>query len=120
MSMLKRALLMAMVAICATVAVANAATPQPGGVYRGSSGSHHAIRIVVARNGKTGQLTYCGWKVTIHIARDHFGVHLKTAGGAVSVFRIRGGWTSRRFVRGRIDLDFACDGRPGGWSATLR
>jgi hypothetical protein len=34
--------------------------------------------------------------------------------------RISGFWKTQRLVRGSIDLDFGCDGRPGPWSATLR
>jgi hypothetical protein len=111
---------LALVAVCASLAVAGAAIPKFGGTYAGSSASHKSVRITVSRNGKMGVLRYCGYKVPIHIVRDHFGAHVRTAGGLVSVFRISGFWKTQRLVRGSIDLDFGCDGRPGPWSATLR
>lgn len=117
-----RSFALAVIATCAIVAVAIAATPKPGGTYQGMSSHHHSLRIKVARNGKTGVLTYCGYKVKIHIVGNHFGVRVTTAGGAVSVLRLHGAWVTRRLVQGRIDLDFAsnCNGLPGPWSATLR
>jgi hypothetical protein len=120
MKVLRRSLVLTVIAVAAPLAVASAAIPRFGRTYVGASASHKPLRITVARNGKTGELTYCGYKMHIHISRDHFGVHVTTAGGQVSVFRIHGSWKSPRLVNGWIDLDFGCDGRPGAWSATLK
>jgi hypothetical protein len=120
MKVLRRSVVLAVVAACVSFAVASAAIPRFGGTYVGSSGSHKPLRITVSRDGKTGELTYCGYRVGIHISRDHFGVHKKVADGQVSVFRIYGSWKTRQMVSGFIDLDFGCDGLPGPWSATLR
>jgi hypothetical protein len=118
--LLNRSFALAVVVVCTSFAVAGAAIPRFGGTYVGSSASHKTVRITVSRDGRTGVLRYCGYKVPIHISRDHFGAHVRTAGGLVSVFRISGSWQTPRLVRGSIDLDFGCDGRPGPWSATLR
>ena len=109
-----------MAALTLSVAVAGAAIPKFGGTYVGTSGSHKRIQITVSKDGKTGELSYCGYKVGIHIVRDHFGVHKSIADGQVSVFRIHGSWKTPQTVSGKIDLDFGCDGRPGNWSATLK
>jgi hypothetical protein len=116
-----RSFTLAVIAACATVAVATAATPKPGGTYVGSSASHHPLRIKMAHNGKTGILSFCGYNVKIHIVGNHFGVRITTAGGLVSVLRLHGAWMTRRLVQGHIDLNFAsnCNGLPGPWSATL-
>jgi hypothetical protein len=120
MKLVSRSLILSVIAVCASFAVASAAIPRFGRTYVGSSASHKPLTIKVARDGKTGVLTYCGYKAHIHISRDHFGVHVTTAGGQVSVFRIHGSWQTPKLARGWIDLDFGCDGRPGAWSATLR
>jgi len=114
-----RSALLALAALGICVAVAAAAIPKFGGIYVGSSGSHKRIKIVVSKDGKTGELSYCGYKVRIHIVRDHFGVHKTIADGQVSVFRIHGSWKTPQLVSGKVDLDFGCDGRPGNWTATL-
>jgi hypothetical protein len=106
---------------CTVVAVASAAAPKAGRTYRGESASHHSLRIVVAKDGKTGVLSYCGaFKAKFHIVKGHFGIRLTEASGAVSIFRVHGGWTTSKLVQGRIDLVLGCDGRPGPWSATLK
>jgi hypothetical protein len=120
MRFFSRSVVLSVIAVCATVAVASAAAPKPGGTYQGMSASHHSVRIKIARSGKTGELSYCGFKVGFHVSGDHFGVRKTTAGGAVTEFRIRGSWKTSRLVQGYIDLDFGCDGRPGPWSATLK
>ena len=118
---LSRSLALAGVLACAMVAVATAAAPKSGGTYQGTSASHHSMRIVVARDGKTGVLTYCGtFRVGFHIVHGHFGARLTIAGGLVTEFRVRGGWKTRTLAEGQIDLVLGCDGRPGPWSARLK
>src|ERR1700730_17445885 len=126
-TMLRRWLVLVPVVFCFAVAIASAATPKPGGTYKGSSSSHNAVSIVVARHSfkpgtYKGILRYCGHTVGIFIVRGAFGVHLTTAGGAVSVLRMNGFFETRQLVTGQISLNFASGScsRPGTWSATLR
>jgi hypothetical protein len=120
MKVVCRSVALAAIAVFLSFAVANAAIPKFGATYVGSSASHKPLRITVSRDGTTGELSYCGYTVGIHIVGDHFGVHKTIADGQVSVFRIHGSWKTKRLVSGKIDLDFGCDGRPGNWSATLK
>ncbi len=124
---MRRCLILTVFAFATIVAIANAALPKPGGTYKGYSNSHEKVSIVVARhpykhNDYKATLRYCGRKVGIFIVRGGFGVHLSEAGGAVSVLRMSGHFSSRQKVSGEIQLDFtsgSCS-RPGAWSATLQ
>jgi hypothetical protein len=122
-----RSLLLASVVMCASVAIALASPPKPGGTYVGGTFRHFPVRITVApkllkKGVYKGTFSYCGYKVGIFIVHGHFGVWKKTAGGAVSVFRAYGSFRSRQVAQGHIDLDFTsgCDGLPGAWTATLQ
>ena len=127
-----RAMLCAVLALSAALLLllwgsAMAAAPRPGGIYSGATFKHYPVRIVINKRSVRkgvyrGSFTYCGLTVGITVVRGQFGFRETTAGGAVSVFRGHGFFSSATRATGRIDLDFTsrCDGLPGAWTATLK
>ena len=69
-----------------------------------------------------GTLTYCGRRdltVTFLIRNGRFGARRTQAGGAVTYFRVYGGWTSATELRGTVGLVLGCGGRRSDFTATF-
>lgn len=120
--------------VVAVPAIAVAANPQKGGLYRGKSKpligyKRHTVSIRVSSDGATGTFRYCGdrrrraMSARFRVRDGRFTAtkrERRRGGKRVVTFQAKGRFTSRTRVRGDIVVVFKCDHIPGSFTARLR
>ena len=116
---------LALAAVLVASAVATAAQPVPGGIYKGKSTANDRVFVDVFNNGrkvKVAKVTdSCG--ITYRLRRleiDNRGRFSgrQTDGTGDLVFRIRGRFVERRQITGRIE-DTTCKRRARSYAAAF-